>query len=95
LARPDIRRAGSSASAVKPVHHQNVRPNAAARPAGPAAAWAASWPSRMTAADHLLALTFNQINARTLFGMVPISDAEIDRVVTGGVAAFVRAYRPG
>jgi len=23
-----------------------------------------------------------------------ISDAEIDRVVTGGVAAFVRAYRP-
>ena len=46
------------------------------------------------AADHLLALTFNQINARTLFGVVPISDAEIDRVVTGGVAAFVRAYRP-
>jgi hypothetical protein len=30
-----------------------------------------------------------------LFGVVPISDAEIDRVVTGGVAAFVRAYRPG
>ena len=47
------------------------------------------------AADHLLALTFNQINARTLFGVVPISDAEVDRVVTGGVAAFVRAYRPG
>jgi hypothetical protein len=46
------------------------------------------------AADHLLALTFNQINARTLFGVVPIGDAEIDRVVTGGVAAFVRAYRP-
>jgi hypothetical protein len=47
------------------------------------------------AADHLLALTVNQINARTLFGVVPISEAEIDRVVTGGVAAFVRAYRPG
>jgi TetR/AcrR family transcriptional regulator, mexJK operon transcriptional repressor len=47
------------------------------------------------AADHLLALTFNQINAKTLFGVVPIGDAEIDRVVTGGVAAFVRAYRPG
>jgi AcrR family transcriptional regulator len=46
------------------------------------------------ATDHLLALTLNQINTRTLFGVVPISDAEIDRVVTGGVAAFVRAYRP-
>jgi TetR/AcrR family transcriptional regulator, mexJK operon transcriptional repressor len=46
------------------------------------------------AAEHLLALTLNQINARTLFGVVPISDAEIDRMVTGGVAAFVRAYRP-
>ena len=30
-----------------------------------------------------------------MFGVVPISDAEIDRMVTGGVAAFVRAYRPG
>jgi TetR/AcrR family transcriptional regulator, mexJK operon transcriptional repressor len=46
------------------------------------------------ATDHLLALTLNQINTRTLFGVVDISDAEIDRVITGGVAAFVRAYRP-
>jgi TetR/AcrR family transcriptional regulator, mexJK operon transcriptional repressor len=46
------------------------------------------------AADHLLALTTNQINARTLFGTVPMSDAELDRVITAGVAAFVRAYRP-
>jgi TetR/AcrR family transcriptional regulator, mexJK operon transcriptional repressor len=46
------------------------------------------------AADHLMALTSNQINARTLFGTVPMSDAELDRVITGGVAAFVRAYRP-
>jgi TetR/AcrR family transcriptional repressor of mexJK operon len=46
------------------------------------------------AADHLIALTSNQINARTLFGTVPISDADLDRLITGGVAAFVRAYRP-
>jgi TetR/AcrR family transcriptional regulator, mexJK operon transcriptional repressor len=46
------------------------------------------------ATDHLLALTLNQINTRTLFGVVAIPDTEIDRVVTGGVAAFVRAYRP-
>jgi AcrR family transcriptional regulator len=46
------------------------------------------------AAEHLVALTSNQINARTLFGTVPISDADLDRLITGGVAAFVRAYRP-
>jgi TetR/AcrR family transcriptional regulator, mexJK operon transcriptional repressor len=47
------------------------------------------------AAEHLLALTINQINARTMWGVVPVSDAEVERIVTGGVAAFVRAYRPG
>jgi TetR/AcrR family transcriptional regulator, mexJK operon transcriptional repressor len=46
------------------------------------------------AAEHLIALTVNQINARTLFGVIPVSQAEIDRLVTGGVAAFARAYRP-
>ncbi|HTS96035.1 MAG TPA: TetR/AcrR family transcriptional regulator [Streptosporangiaceae bacterium] len=47
------------------------------------------------AADHLLGLTFSQINTRTLFGVIPAGRAEIDRLVTSGVAAFVRAYRPG
>jgi TetR/AcrR family transcriptional regulator, mexJK operon transcriptional repressor len=47
------------------------------------------------AAEHLVALTINQINARTMFGVVPISDAEVERIITGGVAAFVRAYRAG
>jgi TetR/AcrR family transcriptional regulator, mexJK operon transcriptional repressor len=46
------------------------------------------------AAEHLLALTINQINARTMWGVIPVSDAEVERIVTGGVAAFVRAYRP-
>ena len=46
------------------------------------------------AADHLVALTINQINTRTMFGVVPISDAEVERIITAGVAAFVRAYRP-
>jgi len=45
------------------------------------------------AAEHLVALTVNQINGRTMFGVVPISDAEVERIVTAGVAAFVRAYR--
>jgi TetR/AcrR family transcriptional regulator, mexJK operon transcriptional repressor len=46
------------------------------------------------AAEHLVALTINQINARTMFGVVPVSDGEVERIVTAGVAAFVRAYRP-
>ncbi len=47
------------------------------------------------AAEHLLALTINQINARTMYGVIPVSDTEVERIITGGVAAFVRAYRPG
>jgi TetR/AcrR family transcriptional regulator, mexJK operon transcriptional repressor len=46
------------------------------------------------AAEHLVALTINQINARTMFGVEPISDAEVERIVSGGVAVFMRAYRP-
>jgi TetR/AcrR family transcriptional regulator, mexJK operon transcriptional repressor len=46
------------------------------------------------AAEHLIALTINQINARTMFGVIPVSDGEVERIVSGGVAVFVRAYRP-
>jgi TetR/AcrR family transcriptional regulator, mexJK operon transcriptional repressor len=46
------------------------------------------------AAEHLIALTINQINARTMFGVVPVSGGEVERIIAGGVAAFVRAYRP-
>jgi TetR/AcrR family transcriptional repressor of mexJK operon len=46
------------------------------------------------AADHLSALTFGQINNKSMFGAVPVSDSDIERMVVGGVAAFVRAYRP-
>jgi TetR/AcrR family transcriptional regulator, mexJK operon transcriptional repressor len=46
------------------------------------------------AAEHLLALTINRINARTMFGVIPVSDAEVERIVTGGVRVFLRAYRP-
>jgi TetR/AcrR family transcriptional regulator, mexJK operon transcriptional repressor len=46
------------------------------------------------AAEHLVALTINQINARTMFGVNPVSDREVERIITSGVAVFVRAYRP-
>jgi TetR/AcrR family transcriptional regulator, mexJK operon transcriptional repressor len=46
------------------------------------------------AADHLFALTFGQINSRTMFGAIQLSSAELDQVITSGVGVFVRAYRP-
>jgi AcrR family transcriptional regulator len=46
------------------------------------------------AAEHLLALTTGQINNRSMFGVAEVSDADIDRIVSSGVRAFVRAYRP-
>ncbi len=45
------------------------------------------------AAGHLAALTFGQINNRTLFGLLQLTDDELDAIVTGGVDVFVRAYR--
>ncbi len=46
------------------------------------------------AAEHLLALTTGQINNRSMFGVAEVSDADIERIVTSGARAFVRAYRP-
>jgi TetR/AcrR family transcriptional regulator, mexJK operon transcriptional repressor len=45
------------------------------------------------AADHLAALTFGQINSRSLFGLLQLSDADLDSIVTSGVGVFMRAYR--
>jgi hypothetical protein len=47
------------------------------------------------AADHLSALTFGQINSRNLFGLVPLGDDDLDAIISGGIAVFVRAYRAG
>ncbi len=52
-------------------------------------------PDPQEAADHLFALTFGQLNNRSLFGTRPLPEAEIRRMAEGGVRAFVRAYRPG
>jgi TetR/AcrR family transcriptional repressor of mexJK operon len=47
------------------------------------------------AADYLSALTFGQINSRTLFGLVPLSNDDLDAIIAGGIAVFLRAYRAG
>jgi TetR/AcrR family transcriptional repressor of mexJK operon len=45
------------------------------------------------AADHLSALTFGQLNNRSMFGLFPLSDAELDELIRGGIDVFLRAYR--
>jgi TetR/AcrR family transcriptional regulator, mexJK operon transcriptional repressor len=46
------------------------------------------------AAEHLFALTFALASNRAMFGAAKLSDAEVERIVTGGVQAFLRAYAP-
>jgi TetR/AcrR family transcriptional regulator, mexJK operon transcriptional repressor len=51
-------------------------------------------PEPEDAANHLFVLTMGQMNNRTLFGAVPLSDEEIRRMASSGARAFLRAYRP-
>jgi AcrR family transcriptional regulator len=44
------------------------------------------------AADHLYALTFGQVNSKSMMGTIELSDAVAERIVTGGVRVFLRAY---
>jgi TetR/AcrR family transcriptional regulator, mexJK operon transcriptional repressor len=46
------------------------------------------------AANHLFSLTMGQMNNRSLFGALPLTDAEIRRMATSGARAFLRAYEP-
>jgi TetR/AcrR family transcriptional regulator, mexJK operon transcriptional repressor len=46
------------------------------------------------ASEHLFALTLGRANERSMFGGGKLSDAEIDRIVTGGVRVFLCAYGP-
>jgi TetR/AcrR family transcriptional regulator, mexJK operon transcriptional repressor len=45
------------------------------------------------AADYLSALTFGQINNRSLMGLIRLSDEDLDALIQGGVDVFLRAYR--
>ena len=44
------------------------------------------------AADHLYALTFGQVNSKSMMGTIELSDAVAERIVTGGVRVFLCAY---
>jgi TetR/AcrR family transcriptional regulator, mexJK operon transcriptional repressor len=45
------------------------------------------------AAEYLSALTFGQINNRTLMGLTRLSDRDLDALIDGGIGVFLRAYR--
>jgi TetR/AcrR family transcriptional regulator, mexJK operon transcriptional repressor len=51
-------------------------------------------PEPEEAANHLFSLTMGQMNNRSLFGAMPVSDDEIRRMATSGAQAFLRAYLP-
>jgi TetR/AcrR family transcriptional regulator, mexJK operon transcriptional repressor len=45
------------------------------------------------AADYLSALTFGQINNRSLMGLIRLSNEDLDALIRGGIDVFLRAYR--
>jgi TetR/AcrR family transcriptional regulator, mexJK operon transcriptional repressor len=51
-------------------------------------------PDPLEAAEFLGLLLTGRVNHRSWYGAVRLSDAEIDRLVAGGVAVFLRAYGP-
>ncbi|MGW6454817.1 TetR/AcrR family transcriptional regulator [Streptomyces sp. NPDC055078] len=50
-------------------------------------------PDPMEAAAHFGALVTSSVNNRSLFGVLPVEDADIERIVVSGVRVFLRAYR--
>ena len=46
------------------------------------------------ATQHLSALTLSQLNTRSLFGTLPLTEAEIEQVIRSGVHVYLLAYGP-
>jgi TetR/AcrR family transcriptional regulator, mexJK operon transcriptional repressor len=46
------------------------------------------------AAEHLSALTFGQVNNKSMMGTIQLTDSEVDRIITSGITVFMRAYGP-
>ena len=46
------------------------------------------------AANHLFALTMGQVNNRSMYGAIELSEDEVTHISTSGARAFLRAYRP-
>ena len=46
------------------------------------------------AAEHLSALTFGQVNNKSMMGTVQLTDSEADRIITSGIAVFIAPTAP-
>ncbi len=46
------------------------------------------------AAEHLCALTFGQVNSKSMLGTIELTEAAAERIITSGVRVFARAYAP-
>jgi AcrR family transcriptional regulator len=46
------------------------------------------------AAEHLYALTFGLVNNKSVMGTIELTESEADRIITSGIAVFMRAYGP-
>ncbi len=46
------------------------------------------------AADQLYALTFGQVNTKSMMGTIQLTDSAAEHIVTNGVRVFMRAYTP-
>ena len=46
------------------------------------------------AAEHLNALTIGQVSNKSMMGTIQLSETETDRIITSGIAVFMRAYVP-
>ena len=46
------------------------------------------------AAEHLNALTIGQVNNKSMMGTIQLTESETDRIITSGIAVFIRAYVP-
>jgi TetR/AcrR family transcriptional regulator, mexJK operon transcriptional repressor len=49
-------------------------------------------PEPEEAASHLFSLTLGQMSNRSMYGALPLTDADIRQMAAGGVRAFLRAY---
>jgi AcrR family transcriptional regulator len=46
------------------------------------------------AAEHLDALTIGQVSNKSMMGTIQLTESETDRIITSGIAVFLRAYLP-
>ena len=51
-------------------------------------------PDADEAANHFNLLTFENVVQKSFYGAIPLADAEVTELVTSGVRAFLRLYRP-